>query len=245
MNELQVFNYQSKEVRVIQKDGKEWWVAKDVCDILDITNVTQAVGKLDDDERSMFNIGRQGEANIINEPGLYKLILRSDKQEAKPFMRWVTHEVLPSIRKTGSYSTSSPQSIKERELQVKIDREKRLSMKQITDFVNRHEAKLSSACIQQVLHETSKVLLGTPIISLPVLESKTYTATELGKEFNVTANKIGRIANINNLKTEQYGILVLDKKKHCDGQVESFLYNEKGREILRKLIDGEIGNLLI
>ena len=245
MNKLQVFNYQSKEVRVVQKDGKEWWIAKDVCDILDITNVTQAVGKLDDDERSMFNIGRQGEANIINEPGLYKLILRSDKQEAKPFMRWITHEVLPSIRKTGSYSTSSLQSIKERELQVRIDREKRLSMKQITDFVNRHEAKLSSACIQQVLHETSKVLLGTPIVSLPVLETKHYTATELGKEFSVSSNRIGKLSNLNNLKTETYGKWVLDKKKYSDGQVECFLYNETGREVLRKLIDGEIGNLLL
>lgn len=103
---LQVFNYQEREIRVIQKDNQDWWVAKDVCDILDVANVTQAVSKLDSDERSMFNIGRQGEVNIINEPGLYKLILRSDKPEAKPFIRWITHEVIPSIRKTGSYSVN-------------------------------------------------------------------------------------------------------------------------------------------
>lgn len=248
MNELQVFNYKEKEIRTITIGDKIWWVAKDVCNVLEIENNRDATSRLDNDEKGVGIIDTPGgkqEMTTINEPGLYSLILSSTKPEAKSFKRWITHVVIPSIRKTGSYSTSSPQSIKERELQVRIDREKRLSMKQITDFVNRHEAKLSSACIQQVLHETSRVLLGTPIVSLPVLESKTYTATELGKEFNVTSNKIGRIANVNNLKTDPYGKWVLDKKKHCDGQVESFLYNEKGREVLRKLINGEIGNLLL
>lgn len=248
MNELQVFSYQSKEVRTIIKEGEIWWVAQDVCNILDLSDVSMSMQRVDDDEKLIQKLlvsGQKRDVWTVNEQGLYSLILTSNKPEAKTFKRWITHEVLPSIRKTGSYSTPSPQSIKERELQVKIDREKRLSMKQITDFVNRHEAKLSSACIQQVLHETSKVLLGTPIVSLPVLETKHYTATELGAEFQVTSTKIGKLANLNNLKTDPYGKWVLDKKKHCDGQVECFLYNETGRETLRKLIDGEIGNLLL
>lgn len=104
MNELQIFNYNGNEVRTIQKDGEPWWVLKDVCEIPEIKNPTDVVKRLDEDERARFNLGRQGETNIINESGLYNVILRSDKPEAKPFRKWVTAEVLPSIRKTGAYS---------------------------------------------------------------------------------------------------------------------------------------------
>ena len=104
MNNLQIFKSEDfGEIRVIEKDGQPWFVASDICKVLDVQNATQALYRLDDDERSMFNIGRQGEANIVNEYGLYNLILASRKPEAKKFKRWVTHEVLPSIRKNGGY----------------------------------------------------------------------------------------------------------------------------------------------
>lgn len=104
MNQLQqIFNYQDQEIRTVIQDGQPWFVAKDVCEILGIKNATQAVSKLDIDERSMLNIGRQGNTNIVNEPGLYTLILGSRKPEAKQFKRWITHEVIPTIRKTGGY----------------------------------------------------------------------------------------------------------------------------------------------
>ena len=104
---LQVFNYKEQEVRTTLIDGEVWFVAKDVCDVLEIKNVTQAVQQLDEDERSMFYIGRQGEANIISESGVYALVFRSNKPEAKAFSRWVRHEVLPQIRRTGSYRVNS------------------------------------------------------------------------------------------------------------------------------------------
>jgi prophage antirepressor-like protein len=103
MNELQVFKYSDKQVRTLLKDNQPWWVLKDVCDILGLTNPSVVADRLDDDERSKFDLGRQGEATIINESGLYNVILRSDKPEAKPFRKWVTGEVLPTIRKTGGY----------------------------------------------------------------------------------------------------------------------------------------------
>lgn len=112
MNGLQVINDErfqifSKEnlgsVRTIFANNEVWFCAKDVCGILEIKNVTQAVQRLDEDERSMFNIGRQGNTNFVNESGLYTLILRSDKKEAKPFRKWITSEVIPAIRKTGKY----------------------------------------------------------------------------------------------------------------------------------------------
>lgn len=109
MSKLQrVFNYQERQVRTITKDRDPWFVAKDVCDILDLGNVGQAISRLDDDEKNniTLNDGTPGNPNmaIVNEPGLYSLILTSRKPEAKAFKRWVTHEVLPAIRKTGSYS---------------------------------------------------------------------------------------------------------------------------------------------
>ena len=105
-SELKIFNYEKTNVRTSIKNGEIWFVLKDVCDVLGIINPTAVFSRLDDDERAKLNLGRQGEANIINEPGLYKVILRSDKPEAKKFMKWVTHDVLPSIRKHGAYITS-------------------------------------------------------------------------------------------------------------------------------------------
>ena len=92
---LQVFSYKDKQVRTVMYDGEVWFVAKDVCDILEIQNAARAVqDELDEDERSKYYLGRQGEANIISEAGLYKLTFNSRKVEAKSFTRWVTHEVL-------------------------------------------------------------------------------------------------------------------------------------------------------
>lgn len=111
---LQVFNNAMfGDVRIILQNNEPWFVAKDVCDCLEIKNTTDALKRLDDDERARFNLGRQGETNIVNEYGLYSLVLSSRKPEAKEFKRWITHEVLPALRKTGSYSMNIPQTLPE------------------------------------------------------------------------------------------------------------------------------------
>ena len=111
-NELQVFNYtEQHQIRTTVIDGEPWFVAKDVCDVLGIQNIRQNVKSLDDDEKMTVSktyghSGQRGGAQfmtLVNEPGMYKLIFRSKKPEAKDFTRWVTHEVLPSIRKSGMY----------------------------------------------------------------------------------------------------------------------------------------------
>ena len=102
--EIQRFDFKGASLRTLTDEaGEPWFVAKDVCDILGHSNVSMALDRLDDDERSKFNLGRQGETNIVNEAGLYSLVLGSRKPEAHEFKRWVTHEVLPQIRKTGGY----------------------------------------------------------------------------------------------------------------------------------------------
>ena len=108
MNELQIFNYNDKQVRTVEKDGDVWWVLKDVCDILGLNSPHKVAERLEEDEKGRNLIPTPGgdqEMAIINESGLYNVILRSDKPEAKPFRKWVTSEVLPSIRKHGAYMT--------------------------------------------------------------------------------------------------------------------------------------------
>lgn len=105
-NKLMIFeNNAFGKVRTLNLNGEPWFVAVDVCSVLDLSNPTIAVSRLDEDERAKFNLGRQGDATIVNEPGLYTLVLGSRKPEAKAFKRWITHEVIPAIRKHGVYIT--------------------------------------------------------------------------------------------------------------------------------------------
>ena len=98
-----IFNASNQQVRTIILDGEPYFVAKDVCDVLGHTNPSVAIQMLDDDERTKKSLGRQGDAWFVNESGLYNLIFRSNKPEAKPFRKWVTSEVLPALRRTGRY----------------------------------------------------------------------------------------------------------------------------------------------
>lgn len=103
--ELQIFNHQDfGQIRAVEQDGEPWFVAADVCRALEHTNVNMALDRLNEDEKSKFGLGLPGgDTWCVNEPGLYSLVLGSRKPEAKAFKRWITHEVLPSIRKTGVY----------------------------------------------------------------------------------------------------------------------------------------------
>lgn len=105
MNELKLFQFEDNQVRTVSSNGIIWFAAVDVTNALGIKNPSDAIKPLDEDERARFNLGRQGSTNFISEPGLYKLIGASRKPAAKRFNRWVTHEVLPSIRKHGAYIT--------------------------------------------------------------------------------------------------------------------------------------------
>ena len=121
MENLQIFNYGEIPVRTVFLDGEPWWVLADVCRVLGIKNSRDVVNRLDPDEKGVGQIDTPGgnqNMTIINESGLYKVILRSDKPEAKPFTRWVTHEVLPAIRKTGAYSMTAPPPTGQRALTV-------------------------------------------------------------------------------------------------------------------------------
>ena len=111
MNELKQFVYDDiLPVRVIDQDGEPYFVLKDVCDVLDISQPTRVAERLDEDEVSLAHVtdslGREQQTYIVNESGLYNVILRSDKPQAKQFKKWITAEVLPTIRKHGAYMTA-------------------------------------------------------------------------------------------------------------------------------------------
>jgi prophage antirepressor-like protein len=102
-----IFDFEDREVRVVMVNDEPWFVAKDVCEVLEISKHRDAVSRLDDDERGSVLVDTPGgkqEMVAVNEYGIYSLVMTSRKPEAKKFKRWVTHEVLPAIRKTGSYS---------------------------------------------------------------------------------------------------------------------------------------------
>lgn len=132
-NEIQKFDFKGAPLRTLtDKAGEPWFVAKDVCDILGLENSRKATAELDSDEKNTVTIsdGIAGNPNktIISEPGLYRLVMKSRKPEAKEFQRWVTHEVLPSIRKHGGYMAGQERMTPEqmalasmRWLQSKVD----------------------------------------------------------------------------------------------------------------------------
>ena len=136
-----VFSYESLDVRVIERDGVPWFVAADVCSILGIQNSTDAIRRLDEDERTLVSIEGASNGlpvNAVNESGLYTLVLSSRKPEAKWFKRWITHDVLPAIRKNGCY-TAAPVPVVDTSNVMQI-------LEQMFEVTKTHDRKLTTLC---------------------------------------------------------------------------------------------------
>ena len=226
-NEIQIFeNAKFGTVRTIVQDGELWFVASDACESLGLSNPTVSVNRLDEDERSKFNLGRQGEVNMVNEYGLYNLILGSRKKDAKAFKRWITHEVVPAIRKTGSYSTipKEKQAFKEQELKARMLNARVRESNQYLKIA----AQIDIPEYRYILQAKSAEALngGIPVLPLQEVERKTYSAREIGEMFGVSANRIGKLANQHKLKTPEYGKLFYSKSEHSVKEVETWRYYE-------------------
>lgn len=156
-NEIQVWNYESSEIRTVQINGEPWFVLSDVCKVLELSSPHKVAERLDGDEKGRNQIPTLGgvqEMAVVNESGLYAVILRSDKPQAKPFRKWVTSEVLPSIRKHGSYSVQSQFADLSPQLQVLIQMETR--QKQIE--ARQAEQATALAGLEQKLQNTCEVI---------------------------------------------------------------------------------------
>lgn len=174
MNEMQTFVYSGAEVRTVQKDGDPWFVLKDVCGVLGVGNVSDVYARLDTDEKGVGQIdtlgGRQS-MNIISESGLYNVILRSDKPEAKPFRKWVTAEVLPAIRRSGGY-IAGQNDLSPAELMAK-------AIKVAEQTLAERDARISSLQVQNAIM-APKADYFDELVERNTLTSFRDTAKELG-----------------------------------------------------------------
>lgn len=188
-NQIVPFDFEGSQLRVIRDDnGDPWFVAADVCQALELTNVSQALSRVDSDDKSdiILNdaIGRQQSMAIINEPGLYTLVLSSRKSDAKRFKHWVTHDVLPSIRKTGQYSVTQNQD----PILAMLDgiRETRLAQIALEQRVNQIEAR-QDAVDTELHHFTIIGYFRTRGKPAPDLN----TAQTIGKKASALSRQLG------------------------------------------------------
>ena len=236
MNEIQIFNNpEFGEIRTLEINNEPWFVGKDVADVLGYQNGSRDINRhVDDDDRNTVAIhdGSQSRnVTIINESGLYSLILSSKLPSAKRFKHWVTSEVLPSIRKTGSYTTKPVDPLKEKRVQIM---ERNATARQAKVMLEFAKMGLCQASIELLANGACELMTGKRLLPEPVVE-ETFSAKEVGSMLGVSANMIGRIANANGIKCDAYGMRVLDTAKNGK-QIPVFRYNREGVEKLRNLI---------
>ena len=241
-NEVQIFeNAEFGKVRTVVVKDAPYFVGKDVAEILGYKDTVNALkAHVDEEDKTGWQIttpsrGTQT-ATIINESGLYSLILSSKLPAAKKFKRWVTSEVLPSIRKTGSYTAKPDDAMQSKRLEV-MERNARTRaanlLLKIAERTNIPEYK--AVCNAKA----AEMVAGEMILPLPVAERKTYSATEIGAMFGVSANKIGKLANKHNLKTDAYGKLFYSKSEHSAKEVETWRYYESAIPVFEKIFGRE------
>ena len=233
-NNIVAFKYEEQQVRTIEKNGEPWFVGKDVADILGYSNTAKAIrDHVDDEDKLTERIvlsGQNREAIIINESGLYGLILSSKLPTAKEFKHWVTSEVLPSIRKTGEYKITPAQ-------QNRLDIMERNSRAREASLWLRISAQVKSDTYRQVCASyASTVLAGREVIPLPQTTQHHYSATEIGEMFGISKQAIGNLANKYGMKTDEYGSWYHDKSPYSAKEVDVFKYNDHAVQRFRDLL---------
>jgi len=243
MDKLQVFeNSEFGKVRTyMESDGEITFCGADSARALGYENTRDALARHCKEKGVAFHDtltpGGMQKLKFISEGNLYRLISHSELPSAQRFESWIFDEVLPSIRKTGSYAMPNKPDpkIRQQEAEARIrnarSREANMYLK-IAKMEGMPETYQKVMCSY-----ATKALSGKLLLPLPETE-KTYTATEIGEMLGVSANKIGRVANQHNLKTDDYGVTVWDKSRSSAKQVQSFRYNENGREAIIRIMRG-------
>ena len=211
MNEIKIFtNENFGEVGAVELEGNTWFIARDVCRALELDNSRQAISRLDEDEKNtvILNDGNRGNPNmaIINESGLYSLVLSSRKPEAKAFKRWITHEVLPSIRKHGMYAMDelldNPDIAIEALTRLKEEREKRKEL----EFENKVQA-------QQIAELQPKATYYDLVLQNPDLISTSLIA----KDYGLSGKALNKILHELGIQFNQGGVCLLYAKYQDKG----------------------------
>lgn len=227
MSNLINFNFENNQVRTAIKDNDNvYFCLSDVLPILGLES--RAISKFNLDDKGVEKLatptkGGMQEVTFISEPNLYRVIFRSNKAEAVKFQNWVFNEVLPSIRKTGNYNT------KPTELTAKEKAEcLNILMATFGDVLSK-EAK------ETILVTTTENLLGLDLGYRPQVQ-KTYSATQIGEMLGISAHKVGKLTNAHHLKTDEYGVWVLDKSAHSSKQLSSFRYYNSVIPVIKALL---------
>uniref|UniRef100_UPI003F68CD3B BRO-N domain-containing protein n=1 Tax=Streptococcus pluranimalium TaxID=82348 RepID=UPI003F68CD3B len=233
----EIYNFKGQEVRTVTIDNEPYFVGKDVADILGYSNSRKALADHVDDEDKTDGVtirdtmGRNQNPVVINESGLYSLILSSKLPQAREFKRWVTSEVLPAIRKHGGYV--SDESLAKRLRAEAMDRNSRTRQAQL---ISKFADKVSPVAHDLLLVHATELMLQKQIEYKPEIRP-TYSATEIGKKLGISANKVGKLANANNLKNDRFGLTVLSKSKYSAKQLSTFVYYEEVVPVLRKILE--------
>ena len=210
MNDLQIFNNDRfGQVRIIPVDGELMFVAKDVCDCLEITKHRDAISRLDSDERGAVKLDTPGgkqDIAAINEYGLYSLVLSSRKPEAKDFKRWITHDVIPAIRKTGSYSMVIPQTLPE-------------ALRAYADEVESHNA--TKAIVAQQEQQIAEFKPVKDYVD-KILSSKSCLAiTQIAADYGLSAQELNKILHEAGLQRKVGDQWILYKQHMAKGFTKS------------------------
>ena len=226
---LEVFDYQGQQVRTDYKDEAVWFVAADVCRVLDIINPTMAVGRLDDDEKGLSSIetlGGNQQMVVVNEAGLYSLILTSRKPQAKEFKRWVTHDVLPSIRKHGLYAIDDVLENPDLLIKALTELKKEREEKKRLELENAVKA-------QQIAEMQPEVSYYDIVLACPDL----VTITQIAKDFGMSAKKLNKILKEKKIQFKQGRTWFLYQKYAEQGynQSKTYLYDEDNHTAMHTL----------
>ena len=243
---IQVFNNtEFGEIRTMEINGEPWFVGKDVATALGYAKPENAVSNhVDSEDKTSTLIQGSGsnyksKAIIINESGMYSLILGSKLEGAKRFKRWVTSEVLPSIRKSGAYATDSAAAeYKARELRIKeMNAQARLINAETRRLlILQKEKGLSKVAVDALAVRAMEDVTGKDLGEYLPRTEKTYSASEIGNALGISAAKGGKIANAYGLKTDEYGITVMDKSRYSSKEVAAFRYNEHGKQKIKEIL---------
>ena len=260
---LQVFSFEKKDVRVVMRDDIPWWVAKDVCDILGLSNAREAIKALDEDERSSVRIsdgtspsGGNPNMNVINESGVYTLVMRSNKPEAKRFRKWVTSEVLPQLMRTGSYSVKekgkgreNPDDAQRLELaRRRLEIQQRNTDARMAKIMQRMVESPAYALTQEskqiLAHEITHLATGREHAAmLPDAGTRFYTAKQVGDAAGVSNRRVMKTAREMGLVApeggaNEYGRWKMSKSAHGPHECPQWAFSEEGRRrVLEALAD--------
>lgn len=242
-NSMIPFSFGGASVRVVVgENGEPLFVGKDVCDVLGYANPNKAMNDHCKGVTIRYPLQTAGgvqEFRVIAEPDVFRLIVRSTLPSAEKFEAWLFEEVLPTLRKTGSYAIKSQESGNG---MVEFRKARAIDMTaKAADMIFKMLPNLCHESKQTVLSGLLSRVAGYDVLPLPALEEHFMTAAEVGDHLGISANMVGRIANQHGLKTDEFGKMFLDKSRYSAKQVEAFRYSQRGlnkiAEILAEMAD--------